>query len=834
MMRKHRLRFLYVVLTITLLFSLSYAWSAESTDVKQITCAGTIVNEQDQPIAGVKVTMYEMVYDDMTYTYDPKKFGEVLTGTDGAFSFKETIEENQYPYGYIIADKEGLALGFDTWNMRDGDKELEITLGQPKELTGIVVNEIGEPVVDARVLISMLVLGEGRERNYLTGATVPKLVTTNTDAMGKFAFSRIPTGATAEFIISKPGRATVSTYKHTGVAYQKLNFTEGQKDIKLILPPEAKIEGMVVEKSTGKPVSGVQIRCTSGQEAGFFRLKPLISKEDGTFHLDALEATRYLLGLVQAREELPDWVANPLEVITEAGKTQSDIKIELSKGGVLEVKVTDAVSKEPLKEATVGLNNQATDRYVSSRSDDNGMARMRLMPGDYQVTYVYKQDYSRLRLQNIVSIVEGQTEHLEYELVGMLKVTGVVHDETGKPLEGATLQVCPTGRAPIPSNAEGKFEAIFDPGSWPSSRTPTMILVGRHVERNLAEAVQIDEDTRRMDIELQPAVTLFGRVVDQDDKEIANAQVRVMIHGSTWGSTLKEREPAKTNAEGKFEIKAVPTGRKYSFYVQAEGYGENRREEFNTTDIEDNRLDVGKLVLAIANLSVSGVVVDVNGKPVAGASIYCSGEGQSDSSTQTDTEGKFTLENVCAGKLRISANKRGSTRLYGSIETDGGATDVKIVIGQRSTTNRYQPRRPPSLVGRPLPELKDFSVNLSQTDITGKIVLVCFWDMEQRPSRHCLTQLIKQASTLEDKGVMIIAVEASKIEQSALDEWVKKYKVPFSVGMVQSGFEKASFNWGIRSLPWLILTDCSHIIRSAGFRLNELDEKIKEITDEKR
>jgi protocatechuate 3,4-dioxygenase beta subunit len=829
-MRKHRLRFLYVVLTITLLFILSYAWSAESTDAKQITCAGTIVTEQDQPIAGVKVTMYEMVYDDMTYTYDPKRFGEVLTGTDGAFSFKETIEANQYPYGYIVADKEGLALGFDTWNMRDGSKELEIKLGPSRELTGIVVDETGKPVADASVLISTLVLGEGRERKYLTGATDPKLVTTNTDATGKFAFTRIPAGATAEFIISKPGRATVSTYKRQpGVAYQKLNFTEGQKDVKLILPAEAKIEGIVVEKNTDKPVSGVQIRCTSGQEAGFFRLKPLISKEDGTFHLDALEATRYLLEIVQTKEELPDWVADPVEVITEASKTQSDIKIELSKGGVLEVKVTDAVNKEPVKEATVGLNNQATGRYAYSRSDDNGMAWMRLMPGDYQVTYVYKQDYSRQRLQDIVSIVEGQTEHLEYELVGMPKITGVVRDEAGKPLEGAALQVCPTGREPIPSNAGGKFEVIFDPGSWPSSRTPTMILVGRHVEQNLAGAIQIDEDTRQIDIELRPAVTLFGKVVDQDDKRITNAQVRVMIHGPTWGSTLREREPVRTSEEGGFEIKAIPAGHKYSFYVQAEGYGENRREEFDTTDIEGNRLDVGKLTLAIANLSVSGIVVDANDQPVAGASIYCSGDGQSNSQTQTDAEGKFTLENICAGKVRISANKRGSTRLYGSIETDGGATDVKIVISQRSTTSRYEPRRPPSLVGRPLPDFKNLNVKLPEGSLKGKIILVCFWDMEQRPSRHCLTQLTRQAATLKDKDVVVVAVQASKVDRKALDDYVKKYNVPFPVGMIQSNFEKARFSWGIRSLPWLILTDTNHVVRSAGFAFKELNEKLGEI-----
>ena len=106
--------------------------------------------------------------------------------------------------------------------------------------------------------------------------------------------------------------------------------------------------------------------------------------------------------------------------------------------------------------------------------------------------------------------------------------------------------------------------------------------------------------------------------------------------------------------------------------------------------------------------------------------------------------------------------------------------------------------------------------------------------MEQRPSRHCVTQLAKQAEQLKDKGVTIVAVQASKMDQSALNQWVEKYNISFPVGMVQSDVEKTRFAWGIRSLPWLILTDNKHIIRSAGFRVNELNEKIGETANVER
>lgn len=828
-MRKNWMKILYTGFVLVFPAVLVHAQAAESTETKHVTCTGKVIDEQDRPIADAKVSLIEMVYDNATYTYDPNMLGEVQTGLDGAFSFGETVKDNRYRYGYIIAEKEGLALGFDNWSMRDGDKELELRLGQPKQLAGMVVDEKDAPVSDAQVAVSMLILGEGSERKNLNSLAALGLLTTKTDATGKFIFTRIPAGATAEFIVEKAGKVTVSTYKHTGEPYQKLNFTEGQKDIKLVLPVEAKIEGLVVEKTTGRPVGGVKINCTSGQEAGYFRPKPLISKEDGTFNIDALTATRYVLALVQSNQELPDWVTDPVEVITEAGKTQSGIKIELSKGGVLEVKVTDAVNKEPVEKASVSVSSQTSNRSAYSYSDKDGLARMRLMPGDYRITYVYKQGYSRQRLQDTVTIEDGKTEQVGYGLLGMPKITGVVRDQENRPIEGVELEICPSGgREESVSDAEGKFEVVYDLGSWPSGRTPTLFLVGRHYERNLAAAVQIDEDTRELEMKLEPGVTMTGQVVDPNGKGIADVEVRTMLRGPQWGSTIGRKEVV-ADSDGKYEIKALPPGRTYSVYARTEGYGESRSEEISTEAAVDNHLDAGNLTLAVANLSVSGVVVDDNNKPVAGVRINSYGDNQPYRNTQTDVEGKFTLEKICAGRIRISANQTGTARLYGYVETDGGAIDVRIVISERPSSTRYEPKRPPSLVGRPLPELKDVGIDLSSADADGKMLLVCFFDMEQRPSRHCLTQIVKQIEQLKSKGVTIVAVQASKIDQEVLNQWKNKYNIPFLVGMVEDDAEKSRFTWGIRSLPWLILTDSKYIVRTAGLQADQLNEKIGEM-----
>ncbi len=814
-----------IILCLALLTNIINYSSAQ--EANQITCTGKVVDNQGKPLTGVKVSLHVMEYGSSTNLYDTRLIKQVTTGTDGAFSFSTDAESDVYRYGYIVAEKKDLAFNFANWRMRDGDKKLQIEMGPPHELSGIVVDEKDKPVSGAQVSISMLIFGSMRDERGVSGPLALDLFTTTTNAAGKFNFTKIPSNSTAEFIIKKDGSATTDTYKSTGSIDQKLNFTAGQTDIKLVLPIEAKIQGIVVQKDTGKPVGGLQLTVRTDQGVGYFRQKPLIPDEDGKFSINALASGRYTLGPTRPSEGLADWIAEPVEVMVEAGKTASNVKIELSKGGILEALIKDAVNQKPLEKARISVRSQDRSQYQSSRTDKDGIARIRLLPGDYQISYIQKENYSIQRDQDTVTIEEGKTERVEFELAGMPKLTGIVRDEKGKPLKGVKLKVCPSGRDTGISQADGTFEVNYDPGDFPSEISD-YILVCRYEEGNLAATAPIDEDTK-FDITLKPAVIFTGKVLDPDGKGISSARVNIMIRGERWGSTISSNDRIVTNQEGKFEIKALPDDNRYNLYARADGYGENRGEEINTDDAINNHLDVGTITLEVANLSVSGIVVDDDEKPVAGARISCYGDNQPHRSGQTDTKGKFTLENVCAGQLRISANKSGSMqpRLYGSIETEGGATDVRIVISQRSTSTRYQPKRPASLIGRALPDLKDLNVNLSPADIDNKMILVCFWDMEQRPSRYYIRQVAKEAYRLKQKGIVVVAVQASKIDQNTLDEWVKKYKIPFTIGMVQTDTEKAKFKWGFRSLPWMILTDANHVVSSNGFSLNELNKKIE-------
>ena len=156
----------------------------------------------------------------------------------------------------------------------------------------------------------------------------------------------------------------------------------------------------------------------------------------------------------------------------------------------------------------------------------------------------------------------------------------------------------------------------------------------------------------------------------------------------------------------------------------------------------------------------------------------------------------------------------------------GQKTKVEIVAEEPKSVSIL------SLVGSALPKIENIRIEFDPDKVKGEKILVCFWDMNQRPSRNFLQQLSTRAQELRAQDVVVVAIQASKVDENKLNEWIKENNIPFSVGMIKGDVEKTRFAWGVKSLPWLILTDRKHIVRAEGFGVNELDEKLKQISGE--
>ena len=796
-------------------------------DGKPVILTGKVVDYEGRPCPQVKVRLYERSNDVTSDSYDLKLIKRTTTEAAGLFSFVITPRDNALVYGYVVAEVESLAPGWEFWDMKE-DEKCEIKLRKAGELSGYVVDENDRPVEQAEVSFYTMRMIDGDKRRHFSGPLISMLFHTNTDDPGRFKFTNMPVDTKTDFLVRKAGRATITTYINSS----SLHYSTGDSDIKLVQPVEARIEGTCVEKKSGEPVAGQVLGLVGERNQPLAGHERIVSKEDGTFSIDGLAAGKCFLQLVTPRQGLAEWAAERTELMNEAGKTLSDLKIELSKGGILEVKVNDNRDKKPLENAGVSVQEQQSNRNFHIRTVGDGIARIRLIPGRYRISNVYMQGYTSNRgSREMITIEAGKTKRLEYELAVNPKITGVVRDDKGRPLEGVQLKIWPFGMGEFISNAEGQFEINWDPQFLHVGVDASYSLIGRHEERNLSINAPIDTETRTMDIKLRPGVLFTGKVVDTDGKAIAGAKLTVMMRALNLGTAMRH-EPYRTDSDGNFEIRAVPDGIKYSISVAADDYG-RKYKDIDINQAENGKLDLGIMTLSPANLTVSGVVVDENDKPLANVKVESRSPNQPYNIAQTDKDGKFELK-VSQGRLTVRATSTGSPKLFGSVATEGGAADIKIIVSEGSSvSSRYVPRRPASLTGKKLPEIKNLNAGISKADTENKVVLLCFFDMNQRPSRNCIVQLSKQAKRLEEKGVVIVAVQASKVTKDTLDKWIKENKIPFPAGMIKGDVEKIRFAWGVKSLPWLILRDSGHIVCSEGFNVNELEEYIAKLGEKR-
>jgi len=376
------------------------------------------------------------------------------------------------------------------------------------------------------------------------------------------------------------------------------------------------------------------------------------------------------------------------------------------------------------------------------------------------------------------------------------------------------------------TKAGGEF--VLESKRAPRQSEDTIYIFVRHKQRNLAVAEVLDKSAKEFDITVTPGATLSGRVVDVEGKGIAGAKLSLIF----WigNRNYDFSDVFEVDRSGRYEINAIAPGFTYFLTARADGYG-RRSVRTYTGGAENQRVELEPMILSVANLSASGIVVDEFDQPVSEVELFVSGDGQPRRQTHTDAKGEFTIENICSGRIRIYADKIRPQRLSGRIEAEAGQTDIRVVVAQEDSRGRRVPRKPPSRLGKPLPELTNLKIELSPADIDRKMILACFFDMQQRPSRNTLLRLAKRAEELKLKGVTIVAVQTVKVDENTLNEWVKKNSIPFPAGMARKDETKTRFAWGIRYLPWLILTDRSHVVVAEGFGLSKLDEMLEKIEE---
>jgi hypothetical protein len=130
-----------------------------------------------------------------------------------------------------------------------------------------------------------------------------------------------------------------------------------------------------------------------------------------------------------------------------------------------------------------------------------------------------------------------------------------------------------------------------------------------------------------------------------------------------------------------------------------------------------------------------------------------------------------------------------------------------------------------SKIGKPIPGFGNVRFEAFEADqIKGKPLLVCFWDIDQRPSRQCIRVLEKQSQTWRDRNVVVLAVHSGTKRGKQVKDWLSKNGPSLTTGTILGDPYETLFAWGARSSPWLVLTDETHVITKAGFSLDVVNK----------
>ena len=191
-------------------------------------------------------------------------------------------------------------------------------------------------------------------------------------------------------------------------------------------------------------------------------------------------------------------------------------------------------------------------------------------------------------------------------------------------------------------------------------------------ERFLEQSVPIQAPASELRVVLRRGATVVGTLTDEQELPQSRA------HVTLWRVATKSEEEdslrsTSTDSQGRFTLEGLPPGR---FVVEAKRDGEGT-ERTAAKPVELRGSEKAEVPLRFeAGRTLSGLVVDGNGEPVADAYVrvevpfsafpkwrrhILSCQTGRDPGTQTGPDGRFTLKHLIEDKYEVLAFKEGYT-----------------------------------------------------------------------------------------------------------------------------------------------------------------------------
>ena len=277
-------------------------------------------------------------------------------------------------------------------------------------------------------------------------------------------------------------------------------------------------------------------------------------------------------------------------------------------------------------------------------------------------------------------------------------IGGIIHDESGRPVQGVTIDV----HAP-PTEYEGSnyFFGLGSPitdtqGRWRLDEAPKDLarVWGRTSHPHYRDSDVVVSRNLDSVVVIKKGLSVAGRVVDAAGRPIVGA--RVIMGHDTWGTNPPT---GSTNEQGEFTLENAIAGPTI-ITVQAEGFAPRIQDVLVTerTASVEFRMEEPASVLRCR-------IVDVKGNPVAGTHVFADtwrGHRSINFRAQTDRDGRFEWRSAPKDAVLYDFLKEGFMRgrLTPLTPSDREQTIIlypKLVIAGRVTD---------AATGRPLPKFR--------------------------------------------------------------------------------------------------------------------------------
>lgn len=634
-----------------------------------LAAAGVVVDEQGRPVPGVEVRA------------TPQLGRRIRSATMRSGGTSRTSGSGRFRFGGLAA---GLAhelrlsrAGFapataEVPPLQPGRpvSDLRIVLRKGRTGFGHVVDQAGQPVAGAQVVLRSAARGDMRMRVRNLREPEPPIEAA-TDAKGRFELRDLPPG---NYELTARGAG----YAPLTVPGLEVPQGGGSTDLGTVtLVPGVALEGYATDPQ-GQPVAGAEVRvieASADRMSRFLRMDEAepppaaTSGQDGFFRVEDRRAGE-TVDLDASRPGYAPASAPGVRVPTE-----QPVRLVLQPSAAVEGRVVDPDGKpvpgtrvvvDPADPMAMGrMRVFSASRMRQAVADESGFFRVEdVIPGAIEVRAI-ATGYTTAELKNLEVRPGQELRGVEVVLAPGAVIEGRVFSPSGKPLVGATVSLSESSGFTFrggASDGDGRYRLDGIPPG-------TRIVQAEHEDyRRAVRELEVRLGENSLDLRLEGGVEVSGRVVDEGGVPVPSARVLLREGSNFW-----DQPGATSGADGSFTLSGVADG---TYRVLAEKEGFARSPE--------------GIEVKVAGSSVGGVEVKLtSGGAIVGqlsglefnelSEVQVSLRGRGFQAGRVLPDGTYRIDHVGPGDHQVVATLPGSTRQAdGHVTLEPGASEARL------------------------------------------------------------------------------------------------------------------------------------------------------------